>query len=88
MMRAIQAYFQFCELSLTFSNERLLAEGFAPPPRFADYLPLCVDPGADIVSLFADDAEMFCSGLHVVRGARRRLPARERAYLSSSAAGA
>ena len=88
MMRAIQAYFQFCELSLTFSNERLLAEGFAPPPRFADYLPRCIDPEADVVSLFADDAEMFCSGLQVVRGSRRRLPERARSPLASSAAGA
>lgn len=61
MLRAMQAYYRFCELNVTFSNERLLAEGFSPPPPFAHYLPNCVDPDMDIVAQFADDSEMFAA---------------------------
>lgn len=45
MLRAINLYYNFANLSLAFDNSRLLAEGFAPPPRFVDYLGLCIKTG-------------------------------------------
>ncbi|MDT8901641.1 SDR family oxidoreductase [Anaeroselena agilis] len=45
MLRAINLYYNFANLSLTFDNARLLAEGFEPPPRFIDYLGLCIKTG-------------------------------------------
>jgi thioester reductase-like protein len=45
MLKAINLYYNFANLSLTFDNSRLLAEGFAPPPRFVDYLGLCIKTG-------------------------------------------
>lgn len=45
MLRAINLYYNFANLSLTFDNSRLLAEGFPPPPRFVDYLGLCIKTG-------------------------------------------
>ncbi|MDR7865801.1 MAG: SDR family oxidoreductase [Sporomusaceae bacterium] len=45
MLRAINLYYNFANLSLTFDNSRLLGEGFTPPPRFVDYLGLCIKTG-------------------------------------------
>ena len=41
MQRAIKLYGVFAALNITFRNERLLAEGFAPPPPFAAYADVC-----------------------------------------------
>jgi nucleoside-diphosphate-sugar epimerase len=41
MQRAIRLYGIFAASNLTFSNERLLAEGIAPPPPFAHYADIC-----------------------------------------------
>ena len=59
MLRAMQAYFRFAELKVTFSNERLLSEGFKAPPRLVDYLPICLSGSTDVVSQFSDDMDMF-----------------------------
>ncbi len=59
MLRAVRAYYAFCSLDLTFSNERLLAEGLAPPPAFTDYLKVCLENAPEIAEQFADDLEMF-----------------------------
>lgn len=45
ILRAINLYYNFANLNVTFDNSRLLAEGFACPPRFADYLGLCIKTG-------------------------------------------
>lgn len=59
MLRAVRAYYAFCALDVTFANDRLLAEGFAPAPRLPAYLPVCLANAATIVEQFADDIEMF-----------------------------
>lgn len=41
MLRAIELYGQYAALDMSFDNARLLAEGMAPPPRFAGYAGLC-----------------------------------------------
>lgn len=47
MLRAIQLYGQYAALDMTFENQRLLAEGMPPPPRFAEYAGLCARTGCD-----------------------------------------
>jgi hypothetical protein len=47
ILRAINLYYNFANLNVTFDNSRLLAEGFEYPPRFADYLGLCIKTGCD-----------------------------------------
>jgi nucleoside-diphosphate-sugar epimerase len=42
MMRAIRLYGTFAGLNCVFANDRLIAEGAEAPPRFSDYLGLCV----------------------------------------------
>lgn len=59
MLRATRAYYAFCALDLTFDNERLLGEGFAPAPSLPSYLPVCLANSGEIVEQFADDIEMF-----------------------------
>jgi hypothetical protein len=41
MQRAIKLYGICAALNVTFRNDRLLAEGFTPPPPFAAYADLC-----------------------------------------------
>lgn len=41
MLRAIRAYGDFSELGMLFENQRLLAEGMSPPPKFSSYVGLC-----------------------------------------------
>lgn len=48
MLRAINLYYNFANLNVTFDNSRLLAEGMACPPRFVDYLGLCIRSGCAI----------------------------------------
>lgn len=45
MLRAINLYYKFANLNVTFDNMRLLEEGFAPPTRFVDYLGKCIKTG-------------------------------------------
>ena len=47
ILRAINLYYNFANLNVTFDNSRLLSEGFACPPHFADYLGLCIKTGCD-----------------------------------------
>lgn len=43
MLKAMKLYGSFSSLGVTFDNRRLLEEGMAPPPRFTDYLPHCLE---------------------------------------------
>lgn len=54
-------YHRFIAQDIAFDNSRLLAEGFAPPPRFSDYLAVCLaNPGSTtIAEQFIDDASSF-----------------------------
>ena len=47
MLKAMRLYESFASLNVTFSNQRLLDEGIAPPPRFTDYLDVCIRTGCD-----------------------------------------
>jgi nucleoside-diphosphate-sugar epimerase len=42
VLRALRLYGAFASLNAIFDNSRLLAERFEAPPRFADYLGVCV----------------------------------------------
>jgi nucleoside-diphosphate-sugar epimerase len=42
---AVRVYQAFAGLDVCFDNSRLLADGFEPPPRFTDYLKVCVETG-------------------------------------------
>lgn len=59
MLRATRAYYAFCSLDLTFANDRLLGDGFAPPPALPVYLATCLANSSEIIDQFADDLEMF-----------------------------
>jgi hypothetical protein len=61
IVRAAQRYYRFCNLDVTFDNSRLLAEGFAAPPKLKDYVDVCLNnpPDLSILEAFMDDAEMF-----------------------------
>ncbi len=59
MLRATRAYYAFCALDLTFTNDRLIEDGFAQAPSLASYLPVCLANSAEIVEQFSDDLEMF-----------------------------
>lgn len=53
-------YHRFVNQDIAFDNARLLAEGFAPPPAFKDYLKVCLDSQrATIAEQFVDDAAAF-----------------------------
>ncbi len=43
MLKAMKIYGTFAGLGAAFDNQRLRDEGVAAPPRFTDYLPLCVE---------------------------------------------
>ncbi len=43
MQMAIRLYGGFAALNATFNNERLLKEGAPPPPKFSDYLEVCLE---------------------------------------------
>ncbi|MBJ9977664.1 SDR family oxidoreductase [Pseudomonas sp. S75] len=42
VLRALRLYSGFADLNYLFDNRRLLEEGIAMPPRFTDYLDVCV----------------------------------------------
>lgn len=53
-------YHRFIAQDIAFDNSRLLAEGFTPPPRFKDYLGVCLSSSdATIGEQFVDDASSF-----------------------------
>lgn len=55
MFRALQAYYRFCELNVTFDNTRLLSEGFAPPPSLPRYIGRCIETSGPILDQFHED---------------------------------
>lgn len=48
VLRALRLYSGFADLNYLFDNSRLLEEGIAVPPRFTDYLDVCVRSSRDI----------------------------------------
>ena len=48
MQVAIRLYGGFAALDATFDNSRLLKEGAPPPPKFSDYLGVCLDSCKDV----------------------------------------
>lgn len=48
MLAAARLYGTFAGLNTVFDNKRLLGEGVTPPPRFADYLDVCVESSKGI----------------------------------------
>lgn len=48
VLRALKLYGGFADLNYLFDNQRLLDEGIAAPPRFTDYLDVCVHSSRDI----------------------------------------
>ena len=60
MAMGARKYHRFTAQDIAFDNTRLLAEGFAPAPSFADYLGTCLDSiDASIAEQFLTDAGMF-----------------------------
>lgn len=58
LLSALEIYFRFTELKIeVFDNERLLAEGMPPPPRFPSYLPQCatLPPNRSVYQQMKDD---------------------------------
>ena len=43
LRHALELYARFCSLDLVFDNQRLVNEGFPPPPRFTDYMQVCLE---------------------------------------------
>ena len=43
LLQAMELYYRFCSRQLVFDNSRLLASGMAPPPRFTDYMGVCLE---------------------------------------------
>ena len=72
MFRALQAYYRFCELDVTFDNTRLLAEGFAPPPALSEYIGRCIETSGEIVDQFREDFGGFAGA--PVRGEQTARP--------------
>ena len=48
LLHALELYCRFCSLDLVFDNQRLLAAGVPPPPRFTDYQKVCEDSSAGL----------------------------------------
>jgi len=53
MLMALQLYYSFP--ALVFDNARLLAEGVPAPPRFVDYLDLCLQDERSVYEQMTDD---------------------------------
>jgi nucleoside-diphosphate-sugar epimerase len=43
LLHALALYYRFCSLDLVFDNHRLLEEGVPAPPRFTDYMRVCLE---------------------------------------------
>lgn len=48
VLRALRLYSGFADLNYLFDNQRLLDEGIAAPPRFIDYVDVCVASSRDV----------------------------------------
>ena len=48
MQVAIRLYGGFASLNATFDNSRLIKEGAPPPPKFSEYLGVCLDTCKDV----------------------------------------
>ncbi|WP_252090860.1 cationic peptide resistance protein CprA [Pseudomonas sp. MWU13-3659] len=48
VLRALRLYSGFADLNYLFDNSRLLEEGIAVPPRFTDYLDVCVKSSSGV----------------------------------------
>lgn len=48
VLRALRLYSGFADLNYLFDNQRLLDEGIAAPPRFTEYLDVCVASSRDV----------------------------------------
>lgn len=48
VLRALRLYSGFADLNYLFDNSRLLEEGIAVPPRFTDYLEVCVRSSSEV----------------------------------------
>lgn len=48
VLRALRLYSGFADLNYLFDNSRLINEGIAIPPRFTDYLAVCVRSSAGV----------------------------------------
>jgi thioester reductase-like protein len=48
LLRALKLYGAFAGLNYVFRNDHLLAEGIQAPPRFSDYIGLCVESARHI----------------------------------------
>jgi len=48
VLRALRLYSGFADLNYLFDNQRLLDEGIAAPPRFTDYVDVCVHSSRDV----------------------------------------
>jgi nucleoside-diphosphate-sugar epimerase len=59
LLQALEGFFRFsaCGVEI-FDNRRLLAEGVPAPPRFTDYLPVCIErpAGRSVYEQMRDDA--------------------------------
>lgn len=75
MFRALQAYYRFCELDVTFDNARLLAEGFPPPPALTQYIGRCIETSGEIIDQFREDFGQFAVRPTPRRDAARLAPA-------------
>jgi nucleoside-diphosphate-sugar epimerase len=40
---ALELYYRFCSLDLVFDNQKLMKEGVPAPPRFTDYMRVCLE---------------------------------------------
>jgi nucleoside-diphosphate-sugar epimerase len=59
LLQALEPLFRLSACGVeTFANDRLLAEGMPPPPRFTDYLPACIERPAhrSVYEQMRDDA--------------------------------
>lgn len=50
LLQALNLYARFCSLDLVFDNSRLLAAGVPAPPRFTDYMDVCL--GSSVTSIY------------------------------------
>ena len=50
LLHALELYSRFCSLDLVFDNSRILAAGVPAPPRFTDYMHVCL--GSSTTSIY------------------------------------
>jgi len=50
LLHALELYSRFCSLDLVFDNSRILAAGVPAPPRFTDYMHVCL--GSSTASIY------------------------------------